>query len=396
MQKLVLLSTFGRENKPEDLAYLDIYLLSLKRYVVPHFDVKVVLLYTGGGDLQRTAERISHLELDKVILLKKITEMDLPEQSLNFWRQQPWFHKVGLNMNLLFDYAKRNNYFEADWIVHVDTDLEFLPEFKQIFDKIDSLREINPNLLVTVAGDTFNYHFKHKDREYILTDPTRIKWYDESGETLKHTFVYRNVNIEEKPNRQKDSTDYEKLVFNIQQQKIRNDFIIMPKITANQYGSDFNWISYYYPSDFKAVDETKQEQMELQRLFEENNKDSNIRISVNNDKGSTVQLFMQGGEHTITKLQLSADDKMIRHYGSGWYLGEHFIKNSYASLKKNYAEYEYLFESDFEGKDVGEKQTSVVTEVTITTDVDELKNIILKLEAEINKVKELLNSKGIN
>jgi hypothetical protein len=392
MHKLVLLSTFGRENKPEDLAYLDIYLLSLKKHVVPHFDVKVVLLYTGGGNLEKTEERISHLELNNVIMLKKINEMDLPEQSLNFWRKQPWFHKVGLNMNLLFDYAKRNDYFGAEWVIHVDTDLEFMPDFKQIFDKVDSLREFNPNILVTVAGDTFDYHFKHKNKEYILTDPTRIKWYDESGETLKHTFVYRNVKIEEKPERSLDSADFDKVVFNIQQQKIRNDFIIMPKVTANQYGSEFNWISYYYPSDFKAVDETKPEQVELQKLYEENYKDSNVKISVNNDKGSTVQLFMQGGEHTITKLQLSADDKMIRHYGSGWYLGVNFIKGSYASLKKDYSEYEYLFEPDFEGKEVEQKVPVNTIIVQPETNINDLKNMLVNLEEQMNKIKQILNS----
>lgn len=381
MEKILLLSPFGREGEPEDLAYLDIYLLSLKKQIVPHFDVKVILLYTGGGDLQLTRERISHLGLDNVIILKKITEMDLPAKSVDFWKSQAWFHKVGLNMNLLFDYAKRNDYFGAEWIIHVDTDLEFLPNFKTIFDKISPLTEINPNLLVTVAGDTFEYHFKYENKEYYFVDPTRINWYDESGETLKNTYVYRNIQIQEKPDRTKN-TDYSNLVFCIQQQKIRNDFIIMPKVTANQYGSSFNWISYYYPPDFKAVDVTKQEQIEFQNIYEANHSDnnSNLRISINNDKGSTVQFFMQGGEHTITKLQLIAGDQMITHYGSGWYMGVNFIEQSYKSLQKNYPEYAYLFEIDF--------ANSRMT-------VDEIQQKINQMEEAVNKLKQILSQKTI-
>lgn len=378
MEKIVLLSTFGKADEPEDLAYLDIYLFSLKKHIVPNFDTKVILLYTGAGDLTLTKERISHLGLDNIIHLKKINEIDLSEQAISFWKNQHWFHKVGLNMNLLFDYAKRNDYFGADWIIHVDTDLEFLSNFKQIFDKINSLREINPNLLVTVAGDTFNYHFKYQDKEYILTEPTRIKWYDESGDTLKHTFVYRNVAIETKPDRPQNSPDFNKLVFNIQQQKIRNDFVIMPRITATQYGSDFNWISYYYPPDFKAVDNSKPEQLELERVFESNNMNTNLTISVNNDKGSMVQLFMQGGEHTITKLQLISDGQMIRHYGSGWYMGVDFIKNSYIALQKEYPEYSYLFEVDY-------------AESKMT--VGEIEQKITQLEDTINKLKTILSKK---
>lgn len=392
MEKILLLSTFGREHQLEDLASLDLYLFSLKRHIIPNFDTKVILLYTGSGDLSKTRERITQLELDNVVSLKSIVELDLPQKSLNFWYSQIWFHKVGLNMNLLFDYAKRNNYFDAEWIMHVDTDLEFLPNFKTIFDKINSLREINPNILVTLAGDTFNYHFKHQDKEYIMTDPTRIDWYAESGETLKNSFVYRNIEIKQRE-RPTESVDYNNLVFCLQQQKIRNDFVIMPKVTANQYGSSFNWISYHYPSDFKAIDETKPEQLELQHLFENHNPGNKFTVNVNNDKGSAVQLFIQGGEHTITKLQLFASDQMIRHYGSGWYMGENFVKRAYSILQKEYSEYADLYQLDFIDKDVG--NYDIVT-TPHSTSIDELRNILAKLEAELGQLKELINLKTSN
>jgi hypothetical protein len=41
--KLLFLSTCGKTKEPEDTAYINLYLASLKRHVVPHYDVKVIL-----------------------------------------------------------------------------------------------------------------------------------------------------------------------------------------------------------------------------------------------------------------------------------------------------------------------------------------------------------------
>jgi len=383
----MLLSTFGRQGEPEDLAYIDIYLMSLKRHVVPYFDLKVLMFFTGAGDLRLTRERIEVLGLQNIIILKNIDEMELPQVSVDFWKGQHWFHKVGLNMNLMFDYAARHDFFGAEWILHVDTDLEFLPNFKQIFDKVNSLREINPNIIVTLAGDTFDYHFKYKNKEYELTDPTRINWYDESGETLKHTFTYRNVEIKT-VDRPEETTDYNKLVFNIQQQKIRNDFILMPRVTALQYGHTFNWISYHYPYNFNHHSDNES-QLELEKIWNENIGNANLTVHVNNDKGSTVQLFLQGGEHTITKLQLMAHDNMVRHYGSGWYLQTNFIELSYRQLQNNYKEYAELFEQDFANTStdfVSKPKSKNIEQKQI------IKNRITELENSLNELKEMIKN----
>ena len=126
--KLLLLSLCGRDNADEDVRYLNLYLASLRRHVIPHFDTRVLLFSTFNAK-ERTQARIDAFGLTPYIDVRRIDDMELPSEALTALTRLSHFSKIGIHMNMLFDYAKQQNFFDADWVFHTDTDLEFLPNF---------------------------------------------------------------------------------------------------------------------------------------------------------------------------------------------------------------------------------------------------------------------------
>jgi len=169
--KLLFLSACGKTKEAEDNGYINLYLASLKQYIVPHFDVKVILFNNAlnqNSSESQTFQRVKEFGLEHIVEVKNMYEMGLPQESVNFLDNLHWFGKIGINMNMLFDYAKMNNFFDADWVFHFDTDLEFLPNFKDVLMSIDEVRKVNNEVMITAGGDTYPYNIRYKDTEFIF------------------------------------------------------------------------------------------------------------------------------------------------------------------------------------------------------------------------------------
>lgn len=338
--KILILSTCGKTKENEDLRYLNLYLASLKKNVVPYFDTKVLLFNNANPEKSEdslTWQRVKDFGLEEVIEVRNVNEMELPEKSIQFMNNESWFSKIGLNMNMMFDYSKKKQFFGADWIFHTDTDIEFLPNFKEQLEKIHPLTDISPSVFISLAGDAYPYNFRYKNKEFVFDEPTRISIYDET--TLTYDYMVRKLQVNEKQD--KHYLSNEKLVFNLQQQKVRNDFVGLSKSLANSHV--FNWVSCHYPQEFKAH---KGQHEDLQKLWEEFGS-KNLQLIVSHDKGGLVQYFLQAGYHDIVKLQLRGYTDMVKHKGSGWFDNENYIEYSIKELNQKYQDTKEIWEADY-------------------------------------------------
>jgi len=372
--KLLFLSTCGKTKEAEDNGYINLYLASLKRYVVPHFDVKVILFNNALNERSsesQTHQRVKEFGLENVVEVKNMYEMGLPEESVKFLDQLHWFGKIGVNMNMLFDYSQRNGFFGADWVFHFDTDLEFLPNFEKVLQAIDEVRKVNTEVMITAGGDNYPYNIRYKELEFIFDEPTRMNLYDTS--TINHNYNLRNLKV----NRRNDSSDskvYEnedKLFFNLQQQKIRNDFIGYSIEAAKR--NVFNWVSCHYPNKFQPTAhlENNEDAKLLHSLWQEKVGDS-LQLTISHDKGSLPQFFLQGSNHNVTKIQVRGYEDMARHFSSGWYEETPFRKFAEQRLKENYQDTQCIWEKDY------------LTKEEIESRISNLQNEIQRLQAMLN------------
>lgn len=371
--KLLFLSTCGKTKEAEDNGYINLYLASLKKYVVPHYDVKVILFNNALNEHSQesqTWQRVKEFGLENVVEVKNVYEMDLPQKSVDFLKDLYWFSKIGINMNMLFDYSKRNGFFGADWIFHFDTDLEFLPNFKDVLSRIQPLADAG-NVMITAAGDNYPYNIRYQNIEFIFDEPTRIDIYNE--ETINHNFGLRNLTV----NRRESATDgsrydgSEKLFFNLQQQKIRNDFVGMSRNTANHWV--FNWVGCHYPNNYEPIAFLKDNEDAhlLKKLWDEK-VGQNFELTVNHDKGSVPQFFLQGSNHNVTKVQVRGYEDMARHYSSGWYNVTTFRSFAEQRLREDYQDTQHIWEKDYLTR-------------------EEIENRIANLQNEIQKLQLMLN-----
>ena len=372
--KLLFLSACGKTKEAEDNGYINLYLASLKRYVVPHFDVKVILFNNAlsqNSNESQTFQRVKEFGLENVVEVKNMYEMGLPQESVNFLDSLHWFGKIGINMNMLFDYAKMNNFFDADWVFHFDTDLEFLPNFKDVLMSIDEVRKVNNEVMITAGGDTYPYNIRYKETEFIFDEPSRINIYDAS--TLSHHFNLRKLKV----NKRNDGSDVsaymnnERLVFNLQQQKIRNDFVGYSKDAARN--NLFNWIGCHYSSNFEAVGHLRddEEAKYLQQLWEEKGS-PNLQLTISHDKGSLPQFFLQGSGHNVVKIQVRGYSDMAKQFSSGYYEETPYRKYSEQRLKEYYTDTQHIWEKDYITK-------------------EEIEHRINNLQNEIQRLQNMLN-----
>lgn len=372
--KLLFLSPCGKTKQAEDNGYINLYLASLKRYVVPHFDVKVILFnnaLTQNSSESQTFQRVKEFGLENVVEVKNMYEMGLPQESVEFLDQLHWFGKIGVNMNMLFDYSKNNNFFDADWIFHFDTDLEFLPNFKDVLLGIDEIRKVNQEVMITAAGDNYPYNMRYKETEFIFDEPPRINIYDAS--TITHHYSMRKLKV----NRRDDNSDKsayqnnEKLVFNLQQQKIRNDFVGYSKDAAKF--NLFNWVGCHYPNNFEAIGHLANDEDAklLQKLWEEKSS-PNLQFIIGHDKGSLPQFFLQGSNHNVIKVQVRGYMDMAKHYSSGYYEETTFRSYSETRLKEEYNDTQHIWEKDYLTK-------------------EQIEHRINNLQNEISRLQQMLN-----
>jgi hypothetical protein len=376
--KLLFLSTCGKTKEPEDTSYINLYLASLKRHVVPHYDVKVILFNNAlnqNSSESLTWQRVKDFGLENVVEVKNLYEMGLPQKSVEFLDSQYWFGKIGLNMNMLFDYSRMNSFFGADWIFHFDTDLEFLDNFKTTLDNINPLTNIGTGeILITAGGDNYPYNMRYQNIEFIFDEPTRINFYDDS--TLEQAYNIRKLTVNRR-NNATDATRYEgneKLFFNLQQQKIRNDFVGFSKNAANNaHQNSFNWIGCNYPADYEAIAHLKDNEDAhlLKKLWDEK-VGPNFELVVNHDKGSIPQYFLQGSNHNIVKIQVRGYSDMARHYSSGWYAETTFRQVAKQILFENYTDSQHIWEKNY------------LTKEEIESRISNLQNEIQRLQSMLN------------
>jgi hypothetical protein len=339
--KVLLLSICGKTNEPEDLRYLNLYLASLKKHVVPYCEAKVILFNNANPEKSEdslTWQRVKEFGLAEVVEVRNVNEMNLPEKSVEFMKQQHWFSKIGLTMNMMFDYSKTHNFFNADWIFHTDTDIEFLPNFKDHLAAITGLTTVNPAVFISLAGDAYPYNIRYKEKEYIFDVPQRIAIYNDT--TLSYDYMIRELIVKER-----HDTHYlhnPRLVFNIEQQKVRNDFVGLSRACATAYS--FNWVACHYPQDFKAY---KGQHIDLEQLWKDLGS-ANLQLTVSHDKGGIVQYFLQEGHHDITKIQLRGYVDMVKHTGSGWFNGTNYVDYSLQELTKSYTDSKDIWETDYQ------------------------------------------------
>lgn len=339
--KILLLSTCGKTNEAEDLRYLNLYLASLKKNIVPYFETKVILFNNANPEKSEdslTWQRVKEFGLDTVVEVRNVNEMELPEKSVAFMKGQHWIGKIGLNMNMMFDYSKTHNFFDADWIFHTDTDVEFLPNFKDQLEAIHGLTTVNPTVFISLAGDAYPYNIRHKEKEYIFDTPVRMDMYDEN--TLASDYMVRRITVKERSDVQ--YIDNPRIVFNLQQQKVRNDFVGISRSCAMAY--KFNWVACHYPQEFKAHNG---QHKELEQLWKDFGSD-NLQLTVQHDKGGIVQYFLQEGQHDITKVQLRGYVDMIKHKGSGWFDGDRYVEYSLKELTAGYYDSKDIWEKDYQ------------------------------------------------
>jgi len=371
--KLLLLSLCGKTKQPEDTGYLNLYLASLKRYVVPFFDVKVILLNNAineNSNESLTLQRVKEFGLENVVEVKNIYEMGLPEESVKFVDGLHWFNKIGVNMNMLFDYAKMNNFFGADWVFHFDTDIEFLPNFEQMLLSIEQMRKTHPEIMITAAGDTYPYNFRYKDTSFSFEEPPRISIYDASTITDKVNTraMVVNRNIVSSDSSFYDNED--KLFFNLQQQKIRNDFVGYSLEAAKR--NVFNWVSCFYNLNPLGDDhETDEDLKFLNKLLREKLGDQFV-LSISHDKGSLPQYKLQGANHNVIKIQVRGYTDMAKHFGSGWYDVTTYREYSEKRLKEDYQDTQDIWDKDYLTK-------------------EEIESKILNLQNEIQRLQAMLN-----
>jgi hypothetical protein len=373
--KLLFLSTCGRTKELEDMRYINLYLASLKKHVVPHYDVKVILFNNAinqNSNESLTWKRVQEFGLETVVDVKNMYEMGLPQKSVEFLDNMHWFSKIGINMNMLFDYSRNNNFFDADWVFHFDTDLEFLPNFQSVLSKIHPITEVNSQVMITAGGDTYPYNIRYRDTEFIFDEPDRVYLYDET--TLTHNFSIRNLKVNHRDKHASDSGRYvnsDKLFFNLQQQKIRNDFVGYSREAARQ--NTFNWVSCHYPNNYEAIGKLKdnEDAQLLKKLWDEKT-NSNFELVVNHDKGSLPQFFLQGANHNVIKVQLRGYSDMAKHFSSGWYPETPFLKYSNKKLTEEYSDTQHIWETDY------------LTKEEIESKICNLQNQIQRLQAMLN------------
>jgi hypothetical protein len=336
--RILLLSICGKSDEPEDMRFMNLYLLSLKKNVIPYYDIRVLLFSTSirtyVGSLLHN--RILELGLGDIVTVLGIDDMELPNKSVKFLNNIHWSERIGLNMNIMFDYAKKNNFFNCDWIFHTDTDIEFLENFSDRLNTIDLLKSINSRLIVTLSGDCYNFFIKYEDTEYLFDSPKRINIYDESS--IHTNYNKYSVSV----NKRSDILFYpNKILISPIQLKIRNDFVGITRSLAESYS--FNWVSYMYTDDLSSDNDS------LSILGDKwkNLTNSDVKIRLSSDKGYSVMYDLQSGNvGDIIKVQLSVQSDMIKHFGSGW-VTDNFLETSHKIIIDKYSDLYQLVGTDY-------------------------------------------------
>lgn len=345
--KLLFLSVCGKLDEPEDTKYINLYLASLKQNVVPHFDVKVILLTTYHLENIQTSllqKRINEYGLSEVIELKTIDDLKLPEKSLTYIKSVDWFNRIGIHMNILYDYAHLNDYFDASWIFHVDTDSEFLENFEICITKINELKKAHPQIIISLAGDSYPVNIVSGSMEYTFKESIRSNFYENDGAHKQDNFVV----IDEKEMREDDHRrKYNSMVFSPSQMKVRNDFVGISREASSL--ANFNWVCMYYHEQFNDNGPLQTMWPDKALKLDNNNKLYEVpvpQIHINYHMGGMLQYKLHSNEVDIVRVQLPGYTHAVHHYSSGWFNGN-FIERSLETLNSKYQDTKEIWETDY-------------------------------------------------
>ena len=345
--KLLFLSICGKLNEPEDTKYMNLYLTSLKQNVVPYFDVKVILLTTYKIENLETSllkKRIDEYGLSDIVELKTINELELPAKSLTYIKIVNWFHRIGIHMNVLYDYSSRYNFFNADWIFHVDTDSEFLENFQTCITTINELKKVHPRIIISLAGDSYPANIVSGSMEYTFKESIRSNFYENDGDDKQSNYVI----LEEKEMSEHDHRrKYKAPVFSPAQMKVRNDFVGISREASSI--ANFNWVCVYYHEQFKdngplqTMWPDKALKLDDQGLLYEV---PVPEIHINYHMGGLLQYKLHSNEVDIVRVQLPGYTHAVLHYNSGWFSDE-FKPRSLEALHIKYNNTKYIWKNDY-------------------------------------------------
>ena len=332
--KILIMSIGGKTDLPEDLKTLHLYLLSLKKNIVPFFNVKVIL-YNCSTESVKTKELIELYGLSDVVEVRRIDDMQLSDRSYKFMEQTTyWESRIGLIMNMMFDFAHHKQFYNANWIFQTDTDIEFLPNFASSLDTLELLKPINNKIVVSQAGDVYEYSISVSDKLGYFKLPRRINFYDTADNLENDWAEYRLTEFTDEGMR--SLTKNNSVSFNTLQQKIRNDFIGMTIEAARCV--NFNWIHANSTIPIIGAKGFIDENWTLE--------DSTANISINADKGSLVAYELFQGKYNVTHIQLQGHNVMSNHINAGW-CADHYDPRALVSLNENYSEYKEIWLKDF-------------------------------------------------
>lgn len=345
--KLLFLSICGKLGEPEETKYINLYLASLAKFVVPKFETKVILLTTYKiEDLENSLlkTRIKEFNLQDIVELKTINDLELPEKSLEIINSIDWFNRIGLHMNILFDYAKRYNFFEADWIFHADTDGEFLENFSECVNTINELKKVNSSIVVSLAGDSYPVNIVKDGREYLFDEPVRVNFYDEENVKRPSTsIIVVDTELRDDDHRRK----YKTAVFSPAQMKVRNDFVGISREATKL--TTFNWVFAYYNYDFKDNGPIQNFWPDKAYKVLEDGREVEVlmpELQLNYHMGGMLQYKLHSNELPITRVQLPGYTHAFTHHSSGWFQN-HFIDRSIESLNSKFEDTKHIWESDY-------------------------------------------------
>lgn len=351
--KLLFLSICGKLNEPEETRYINLYLASLAKFVVPNFEnVKVILLTTYAIENKENSllqKRIDDFGLGNVVELKTIYDMELPEKSLEYIQKIDWYNRIGLHMNLLYDYAKMYNFFDADWIFHADTDSEFLQNFKTCMESINTLKNMHESIIISLIGDSYPANITNKDTIYLFDEPKRINFYNEDEELLK---AYTEVIVVQEKIRSDDHRlTYKNAVFSPAQMKVRNDFVGISREATKLL--NLNWVFCHYNYNFKDNGPIQNFWPDKALKIQDDGTEIEVpmpEIRLNYHMGGLIDYKLHTNEIPITRIELPGYSHMMLHHSSGWF-SNHFINRSIESLNTKFNDTKHIWESDYMSKE---------------------------------------------
>ena len=347
--KLLLLSLCGQDKQDEDVAYLNLYFASLKRHVIPYADTRVILFSTYNST-HKTQQRVREFELDAQVEVRGYSDMQLPSAAETLLRDTTGgFTKIGVHMNMMFDYAKQHNFFDADWVFHTDTDIEFLNNFTHHLIAFNSMLAVNPRVIISCAGDTYPRNIRHREKEYIFEDPPRWNMYTDAPPESFQTQFQLQPKLQPLPKEHSYKHEH-RLVYHSPSLKIRNDFVGLSKKAAHSVV--LNWVQSHYNRGFSVRADSQGElssEQEIEKLWAEHQATSSLPLElvINEDKGNLVLYFLKGHAAECTWIQLRGYTDMAKHYSSGWVIEQGYRERSYAILQKDYMDTHAVWSGDY-------------------------------------------------